>query len=230
MGATIALLAGQGHDVLLVDVTDGEPTPLGDHETRRGEAQAALEVLREGASGRVERVCLGLPNRYVSHTVENRHKVAGVIRAWQAQVLFSPALPDAHPDHVAVAHLVRDARFDAKLTKVEMPGPVCAWTGQRWEVGPPVYAKWSFGYFCTHLRTVPSPSFIVGVGEAELGKKMAAVRAYATQFVASEKNRPVVEWVEHAARYLGSRVGAPAGEAFESVEPLGLGSLEGLLV
>lgn len=28
MGASIALLASQGHEVLLLDMTDGEPTPF----------------------------------------------------------------------------------------------------------------------------------------------------------------------------------------------------------
>ncbi|QKK09856.1 MAG: hypothetical protein HND58_17985 [Planctomycetota bacterium] len=34
MGGTIARLAEQGHDVLLLDMTNGEPTPFGDPETR----------------------------------------------------------------------------------------------------------------------------------------------------------------------------------------------------
>ena len=33
MGGTIASLAAQGHDVLIVDLTDGEPTPYGNPET-----------------------------------------------------------------------------------------------------------------------------------------------------------------------------------------------------
>ena len=37
-GGTIASLAAQGHDVLVVDLTDGEPTPHGDPETRAREA------------------------------------------------------------------------------------------------------------------------------------------------------------------------------------------------
>ena len=29
---------------------------------------------------------------------------------------------DAHPDHVAVTRIAEDARFDAKLTKIGIPG------------------------------------------------------------------------------------------------------------
>jgi len=230
MGASIARLARQGHHVLLVDITNGEPTPLGDPKTRQREAFDALEILREGAAGTLERLCLGLPNRFVEHSLEARHRVAGIIRAWQAEIVFSPAMPDAHPDHVAVAAIVRDARFDAKLTKIDMPAPTCAWTGRTLTVGPPIYPRWSFGYYCTHLRAVPTPDFFLEVSEDELARKIASIRAYATQFVMPEKNRRVAGWVEHAARYFGSRIGAPAAEGFAAPEPIGLGSLESLLL
>ncbi|MHC4976758.1 MAG: PIG-L family deacetylase, partial [Planctomycetota bacterium] len=72
MGGTIAALAKQGHDVLILDLTNGEPTPYGDPETRAGEAARACEVLG------VERRTLDMPNRFVEHTIEARHAVAGV--------------------------------------------------------------------------------------------------------------------------------------------------------
>jgi LmbE family N-acetylglucosaminyl deacetylase len=34
MGGAIARLASQGHDVMLLDMTNGEPTPHGSPETR----------------------------------------------------------------------------------------------------------------------------------------------------------------------------------------------------
>ncbi|MEO1718318.1 MAG: PIG-L family deacetylase, partial [Planctomycetota bacterium] len=45
MGATIAKLADQGHDVMLVDVTNGEPTPFGTPEKRAVETRRATEIL-----------------------------------------------------------------------------------------------------------------------------------------------------------------------------------------
>ena len=110
MGGTIARLSKQGHDVVLVDMTDGEPTPHGDPETRAQEAAAAAEILG------VRRVQIGLRNRFVEHTIEARHVVAGIIREHQADILFVPYWEDAHPDHRAVTRIVEDARFDAKLT------------------------------------------------------------------------------------------------------------------
>src|SRR3954468_24603372 len=121
MGGTIALLASQGHDVLLLDITDGCPTPRGDRPTRLAEAAAALKELAP-SPGKLRRHLLDLPNRRVTHSIESRHAVAGVIRAHQASLLFIPHPEDAHPDHIAVTRIAEDARFDAKLTGLPLPG------------------------------------------------------------------------------------------------------------
>jgi LmbE family N-acetylglucosaminyl deacetylase len=230
MGGTIALLAAQGHRVHLLDVTDGSPTPQGDRATRLPEAQAALAALQptpaELARGAqpITRSLLDLPNRRVEHTIENRHKLAGVIRAHQASVLFIPYFEDAHPDHLAVTRCAEDARFDAKLTKQPMPGD----QGQ-----PPIYPTWLFYYFATHLRIMPSPSFIIDTTD-HAHKKHAAVAAYASQFANNPANRSVTDWLKAQDAYIGSRVRradgttAPAAEAFFTREPLALNSLAGL--
>ncbi len=223
MGGTIALLAAQGHNVLLLDITDGEPTPFGDPQTRAAESQAAAAALSP-PDRPIRRVLLGLPNRQVEHTIAARHAVAGVIRAHQAEIVFLPHPEDAHPDHVAVTRIVHDARFDAKLTKVDMPTP----PGFS-AIGPPIYPRWIFWYYASHLRRVPDPTFILDVS-AHFEQKMASIRAYRSQFEANPRNRAVVEWIEAGARYFGSRIGAEAGEPFSSPEPLGLGSLAGLLL
>jgi LmbE family N-acetylglucosaminyl deacetylase len=162
----------------------------------------------------------------VEHTIAARHAVAGVMRAHRAEVVFVPFPEDAHPDHRAVTRIVEDARFDAKLTGVEMPVPpgMPAWEGTGVSTqtsAARVYPKWLIYYFATHLRIVPRPSFIVDVS-AQHERKLAAVRAYASQFEANVGNRAVVEWVKAAGVYFGSRIGAGAGEPFYSPEPIGL--------
>lgn len=222
MGGTVALLAAQGHRVLLLDMTDGEPTPHGSPEIRAKEAAEAARTL-SAPGNPVTRVLLGLRNRFVEHSVEVRHKVAGVIRAHQAQVLFVPHPEDAHPDHRAVTRIVEDARFDAKLTKLDMP------TLEGVSSGPPIYPKWVFHYYATHLRVVPRPSFLMDVS-AHLDQKMASVAAYKSQFETNKKNRQVPDWVKAQATYMGSRIGAAAAEPFFAVEPLGLRGLESVLI
>ena len=227
MGGTIIKLAQQGHDILLLDVTNGEPTPLGTPETRAKEAAAALDILKEGATGIVERWLLDLPNRFVEHTIENRHALAGGIRAWQAQIIFTTFPEDAHPDHRAVTRCIEDARFDAKLSKIEMPAPVDAWTGEQKELGPTLYPKWLFYYYATHLRWVADPKFVMDISGA-LDQKMRSIRAYDTQFVQPEKNRKALEWIQASATYFGSRIGAEAGEPFYTKEPVGLTGFDAL--
>lgn len=226
MGATIAKLVDQGHDVLLLDMTDGEPTPLGDPVTRARESKAASEIL--GAL----RVQLDLPNRWVEHTIDARRKVAGVMREHQAQIVFTPFFEDAHPDHRAVTRIVEDARFDAKLTKADLPGERC-------------YPKWLFYYYATHLRWVANPSFCIDVTGYEQ-KKIEAIEAYHSQFVApvteferteqgiphagGPVRRPAREWVHAGLTYFGTRIGTRSAEPFFTKEPIALGALDGLVL
>jgi N-acetylglucosamine malate deacetylase 1 len=221
MGGAIARLAEQGHSVLLLDVTNGEPTPHGTVEIRLREAEEAARILSPARTpgNPVRRTLLDLPNRFVTPMIDARHKIAGVIRAHQAQIIFVPYPEDAHPDHRAVTRIVEDARFDAKLTGLSMPGD---------EGRPPVYPKWLFYYFATHLRIVPRPSFCIDIS-AQLDRKMAAVRAYHSQFGVNEKNRPVLDWVRAQGVYFGSRIGTAAAEPFWTPEPIGLSGLEGLV-
>lgn len=227
MGGTIARLAAQGHDVLLLDVTNGEPTPYGDPVTRQAEAMRAAEILAPPGAQPIQRLLLGLPNRAVVHSVEARHRVAAVIRAHRAEIVFAPFFEDAHPDHVAVTRIAEDARFDAKLTSLDLPDPVDLWTGRSMPMGEPRYPKWFFYYYATHLRWVANPSFVMDVTGYEQ-KKVESINAYHTQFVLPEKNRQVVEWVRASLTYFGSRIGVASGEGFFTREPVGLTGLESL--
>ena len=202
MGGTILKLVADGHRVLLLDMCNGEPTPLGSPEQREREWTRAAEILG------VERRLLGLTNRQIEHTLAARHAVAGVIREFQAEVIFCPYFEDAHPDHVATTRIVEDARFDAKLTKVDLPGE-------------PIHPRRLIYYYCTHLKIVPQPSFIMDIS-GFLEQKVAAIEAYETQFVLPEQNRRVVTWMKEMNGYMGSRIGVDHGEPFFVREPLGL--------
>ncbi len=211
LGGSIALFAAQGHRVTILDMTDGEPTPFGDPVTRAAEAAAATVALSAPGNA-VRRVNLGLKNREVVHTLEARHKVAGVMRATGAEVVFAPYFEDAHPDHLAVTRIAEDARFDAKLTKVSMPGD---------EGKPPRYPKWFFHYFATHLRIVPRPTFIIDTS-GYVEQKRRAILCYRSQFEMNPANRGVPERLAALDSFIGSRIGVAAGEGVFSREPLGL--------
>ncbi|HZL35683.1 MAG TPA: bacillithiol biosynthesis deacetylase BshB1 [Tepidisphaeraceae bacterium] len=207
MGGSIARLAGQGHRIHLVDMTNGEPTPLGTPQRRARESAAAATILG------VERTNLGLANREVVHTVEARHKLAAVIRAHRPEWIFLPYPVDAHPDHVATTRIGEDARFDAKLTKTSIPGE-------------PWYPKRIIYYYCTHLRMNFQPVFYLDISE-QIDTKIAAVRAYESQFV--ENNSPVVEMVKTMNGFYGGRIGTEYAEPFFTFEALGFGGLDQLV-
>lgn len=215
MGGTITRLAGQGHRLLILDMTNGEPTPHGSPEQRERECTVATALLDAG-SGSVQRQLLGLPNRSVEHTLDARHRVAGVIREFKAAIIFLPFEQDAHPDHRAVTRIVEDARFDAKLTKTDIPGE-------------PIYPKWMIYYYATHLRWVANPSFCLDITQ-QMDIKENAIKAYESQFVTPEKNRHVVTWVREMNGYMGSRIGTRYAEPFYTKEPLGLNSLDSLVM
>jgi bacillithiol biosynthesis deacetylase BshB1 len=208
MGGTIIRLVQQGHKVHLVDMTNGEPTPLGSPETRAKEAAAAAKIMG------VERTLLGLKNREVVHSIENRHKLAAVIRVHRPDWMFVPYPIDAHPDHVAVTRIAEDARFDAKLTKTDIPGAPC-------------YPKRIIYYFCTHLRMNFQPTFCIDISD-QIDRKMQAIAAYETQF-GSGAAAFVPDMVKTLNGYFGGRIVTRYAEPFFTHELLGLGGLDQLI-
>src|SRR4051812_6677178 len=202
MGGTVAKLVKQGHKVHLVDMTNGEPTPFGSVETRAKESAVAAKVLGVG------RTLVGLKNREVVHNIEARHRVAAVIRAHRPDWIFVPYPVDAHPDHVAVTRICEDARFDAKLSKTDIPGD-------------PWYPKRVIYYFCTHLRMSFQPTFCVDVSDT-IEVKARAVAAYKTQF---GHQMAVLDMVNNISAYFGGRIGPAHAEPFFTHEVLGLGGL-----
>jgi N-acetylglucosamine malate deacetylase 1 len=207
MGGTVARLVEQGHRVHLVDMTSGEPTPLGSPEIRERESAAAAKILG------VQRTQLGLVNRRVTHDLESRYKLAAVIRAHKPDALFLPYSPDAHPDHVAVTRIGEDARFDAKLTKTDIPG-------EPWHPKRIIY------YFCTHLRISFQPTFCLDIS-GQIEKKIAAISAYESQFTWNKS--PVPEMVKTISAYFGGRIGTAHAEPFFTHETLGFSGLDQLI-
>lgn len=212
MAGTISLMLAKGMSVGVLDLTDGEPTPLGSVETRARETAAATAVL-----GLPWRENLGLPNRRLRATLAARGRLAGVIRRVRPRWLFAPHWIDAHPDHVAATRLVEAARFWAKLTKTDLPGE-------------PFHPERVWYYPCVHLRLVRHPAFIVDISD-HFTTKERAIACYASQFpsgIAASSNstaQTVPERVAASARWWGSMIGTRHGEAFYSREPVGLRGL-----
>jgi bacillithiol biosynthesis deacetylase BshB1 len=212
MGGTIVRLIGQGWKVGILDLTSGEPTPLGSLERRAGETAAANREL-----GDPWRENLGLPNRSLEPTLECRRALAAVFRTTRPRLLFAPYWEDAHPDHTAATQLVEAARFWSKLSKSDIPGT-------------PFHPARILYYFSVHLRIVERPSLLLDISD-QLDAKRAALGCYRSQLVDNQPpGRPgVIDSVCDRTRFWGHLAGVLHAEPFASREPVALASLEHLL-
>jgi len=213
MGGTILRLMGRGWKVGILDLTSGEPTPLGSPAIRAAETAAATAAL-----GGPWRANLGLPNRSLEPSLENRRALAAVFRRVRPRLLFAPFWEDAHPDHTAATKLVEDARFWSKLSKSDIPGE-------------PFHPARVLYYFSVHLRIVERPSFLLDISD-QLEVKLAALRCYRSQLVDNQPaGRPgLIDSVRDRSRFWGNTVGILHAEPFASREPIGLAGLDQLLL
>jgi bacillithiol biosynthesis deacetylase BshB1 len=212
MAGAIMKLRAEGRRVGVLDLTDGEPTPFGSPEIRARETAAASQVL-----GLDWRENLGLPNRRLEPSLEARALLAGVLRRTRPRWVFAPYWVDAHPDHVAATELIEAARFWAKLTKADLPGE-------------PHYPERIYYYFCVHLRLIPQPAFIVDISDF-WERKLAALRCYRSQLIQGRPEGPptLLDQLRDQAAVWGWAIGTHYGEPFASREPIGLGSMAGLM-
>jgi N-acetylglucosamine malate deacetylase 1 len=211
MGGTILRLIEQGWNVGILDLTSGEPTPLGDPVTRAAETAEANARL-----GNPWRENLGLTNRSLEPTLLNRRTLAAVLRRVRPRLIFAPYWEDAHPDHTAATKLVEDARFWGKLSKSDIPGT-------------PHHAARILYYFSVHLRIVETPSLLVDVS-AQAEAKRSALGCYRSQLVDNQPaGRPgVIDSVFDRMRFWGHLGGVPYAEPFASREPVTLAGLNDL--
>jgi bacillithiol biosynthesis deacetylase BshB1 len=214
LGAAGAILKykSEGYTVGVLDLTNGEPTPMGSPEVRARETAAATAIL-----GLDWRENLELPNRRLEPTLAAREKLAIVFRRTRPRWIFAPYWVDAHPDHVAATELIEAARFWAKLSKTDMPGE-------------PYYPQRIYYYFCVHLRLVPQPAFVLDISDF-WEKKREAIECYRSQFIEGRPSDPptFLDRLRDQAATWGLSIGTQYGEPFATREPLGLSSLRELV-
>jgi bacillithiol biosynthesis deacetylase BshB1 len=208
-GGTLAKLVKQGYRVGIVDLTDGEPTPLslGPH-IRLAEAEAAAKVL-----GVAVRINLDLPNRRLFDSFEARVALAKVFRQYRPQVVvgFGDKTPLASPDHWQAMQITDAAVFYSRLTKWD-----------EFFDGLPVHPIAAQLYYSLAFHSLDIPPgaghFVVDIGDT-LEQKIAAVKCYETQFPPAKASM----WsrLTGMATHLGHTAGFEAGELFISPRALG---------
>ncbi|MCP5498670.1 MAG: PIG-L family deacetylase [Leptospiraceae bacterium] len=163
MGGTVLRMKEAGHEVILVDLSNGEPTPYGSVETRKTESENSANLLG------VKRIQLDFPNRYIEDSISNKKRLAEVFREIKCDYIFTHYEYDSHPDHGAACKLTEAARFYSKLTKSDIKGE-------------PFYPYQIIYYFPNHIRINLKPSFCVDVSPF-VEKKREALNCYESQFI-----------------------------------------------
>ena len=158
----------------IVDLTDGEPTPLSPGpEVRLAEARRAADTL-----GVALRITLDLPNRRLFDSFEARVALAKEFRRHRPRLVIGlgAGTPLASPDHGQAQMITEAAVFYSRLTKWE----------QHFD-GLPVHTVprllYAFLAF-RQLAPVAAGGFVVDISDV-LETKMAALACYESQFPAA---------------------------------------------
>lgn len=209
-GGTLARMVQQGYRVGIVDLTDGEPTPLSPGpDVRLQEAQEAARIL-----GVQMRVTLPLPNRRLFDDMESRVALASIFRRYRPQLVMGIAdrTPLASPDHWQAMQITDAAVFYSRLSKWDeyFPDlPVHRIERQIW-----------YPLGLQNLSPMTAPGAFVSDISETLQLKLDSIRAYRTQFP-PEKDR-VFRLVDGQAQMLGASAGFLYGELLISATTLGV--------
>ena len=219
-GGTLLRMASRGLRTAILDLTKGEAGTRGSAEDRAREAAAAAKLLGVGW-----REALDLPDGAIENTLENRIKIAQVVRLLRPRVVILPYWQARHPDHAIVATLGYEACFLAGLSKAPAVQPTA--NSVEPESGPvfaglPPHRPFKIVY--ASLYADVRPSFIVDITpfiEQRHNALMAYRSQYANQaagsglFVAEEEIR---ERTFAEARHYGLLAGVKYGEPFVQKE------------
>ncbi len=205
-GGTIAKHTSSGLKVGILDLTRGELGTRGTIQTREQEAKAASTIL-----GIQVRENLSLADGFFKNDKESQLAVVQKIRTYQPDIILANAIRDRHPDHGKGAELAADACFLAGLTKIETKD-AAGKVQQAWR------PKNVYHYIQSQYI---QPDFIIDVTDV-WETKMAAIKAYKTQFFSSDSTEPqtfisrpeFINFLEGRAIELGNIAGIKYAEGF----------------
>ncbi len=162
-GGTLLVQRALGWRTGILDLTQGEGGTRGTAGERAAEATEAARLL--GAS---HRQALDLPDSNVENTLENRLKIAAVLRQLRPRVVILPFWQGRHPDHYNSATLGYEACFAAGLASLPLPA----------EHGPP---HRPFKILYASLYADVRPTFVVDI-TPYIETRQKALLAYRSQY------------------------------------------------
>ena len=206
IGGTIAALVEAKRAVTILALTKAELSTYGDVATRAREAARAAQIL--GCSLRQ----LELPDGAVVDTLENRHRLAALLRELRPSLLLAPyawsrtgpADGRSNLDHLATGQLAFAASKLARFRKL-MP-----------EI--PAHSIRRLWYYM--LPDDVAPSLCVDVS-AQREKLIAAISAYESQMAIQFGARPILELLLLRRQLDGNALGVELAEAFYCPDRIG---------
>src|SRR5579875_942264 len=117
-GGTLLVQQALGSRTGILDLTQGEGGTRGSAAERAAEAAEAARILKIA-----HREALDLPDSNVQNTLENRLKIAAVLRRLRPRVVILPYWQGRHPDHYTSATLGYEACFLSGLARLDTGAP-----------------------------------------------------------------------------------------------------------
>jgi len=219
-GATIAKEISLGKKVGILDLTKGELGTRGSAEIRAEEAKNGARIL-----GVEIRENLGFADGFFVNDEKHQLEIIKIIRKYKPEIVLCNAFDDRHIDHPKGSKLVSDACFLSGLVKVET------------KLDGVIQEAWrpKFVYHYIQWKNL-EPDFVVDVS-GFMDKKMAAVKAYSSQFYDPNSNEPTspissknfLDSVLYRAQDLGRLVGVEAAEGFNTERYVAVKSFDNLV-
>lgn len=219
LGGTLLKLVDAGKRVGVLDLTRGEMGTRGTRGTRDEETAAATRLLGLAWRGNLE-----LPDSRVEVTLENRERLARILRERAPRIVLAQHADDLHPDHAACGLLAREAWYVAGLARAaERDG------------GPPAHRPRFLFHYMGHVPF--EPAIVVDVTSV-WARKVEVIRCYASQLAPRDARdrgehllfgADILTRAETRARYFGERVGTLYGEPLFHRGPLPAADLTHLL-
>jgi bacillithiol biosynthesis deacetylase BshB1 len=218
---TLLVEKANGKKTGIIDLTQGELGSRGTAATRKQEATDAAAIL-----GVDVRENLMMADGFFKNDEDHQRRIIAVIRKYQPEIILCNAPQDRHPDHGRSAKMVSDAAFLSGLLKIETLDA----NGQPQQHWRPKYV---FHYVQDRLL---QPAFVVDITTV-FEKKLAAIKAYTTQFLATSADGPqtyistpgFLDSVIYRHKWFGKMIGVEYAEGFVSEKMIGIRSLDSLI-
>ena len=166
-GGTLLAMHARGWRTGILDLTQGESGTRGTAADREAEANAAARILNVS-----HREALDLPDGNVQNTLENRLKIAAVLRRLRPRVVILPYWQGRHPDHYTTATLGYEACFLSGLAKIETPPT---------PDGQPTKPHRPFKILYASLYADVRPTFVVDISPF-VEQRLQSLLAYRSQY------------------------------------------------